>query len=406
LKYQEEYNSENIKESEFDRRRLFNIVLGALLLRLLVLTFILTIGTYFADPYYITDDRNYELLAQQYMFQANNVIDIKALKWIGALGYLEVFWPIVMCVSAKMFHFLYAGRVINCLLSTACVKMIFDLTYEITEDEQASIKAAKLIAYLPICVLVCCFPIKDIFLMYAVLRIFLLIVKWHDSKPINIKSIIWCIVLLFCINRTRGGIFEFILISLCMFMLHKFYANEQKGLLIAGGLLSIIAIALLGNAITNSFFTKVDKYAGIVESGNLIKLIQMRHPWEIYKLPFSYLYATLQPMLLNYFTIGNQSIWVFIMGLLNISMYPVAIGNYCYIFMKKYNSILWIASSALMAGISALSLGNSRHYLFLMPFTILNFSLASNEGEKLYRQVVSFGSVGLFLLILFLSIIG
>lgn len=406
MKYQEEYHSQqNIKEAIFGRRRLFNVVLRALLLRLFVLIFILTIGTSFTTPYYIIDDRNYELLAQKYMLQANDIIDTQALEWIGALGYLEVFWPIVMCISAKLFHFLYAGRVINCLLSTACVKMIYDLTYEITENEQTGIKAAKIAAFLPLCVLVCCFPIKDVFLMYAVLKIFLLIVKWYDDKSINNRSIIWCIVLLFCINRTRGAVLEFILMSLCIFALHKFYVNKKQGLLIIGVFFSLLVIVFLGNAITDPFLTKYDNYSGVVESGNLIKLIQMRHPWEIYKLPFSYLYATLQPMLLNYFSIGNQSIWVFIMGLLNVSMYPIAIGNYCYIFMKKHNSILWLSSTALMAGISALSLGNSRHYLFLMPFTILNFVLASNEGRKLYHQVVRNGSVGLFILILLLSIL-
>lgn len=393
LKKQQTTNNHSLK---------MTVILG-LSIRLLALLFILTIGQSFSIPYYIIDDRNYELLAQRYMQQAQSIIDISTLTSIGALSYLEIFWPCLVCISAKALGFLYAGRIINCIFSTACIVVIYHIVSLLTQSEKTRLLSCRLFAFLPLSVLVCCFPIKDIFLMYAVLRVFFIIQMWHDDKKISIYSIAWTALLLIGISRSRGAIIEFLLIVACFIALHKFFNKGQYLSVFAFSIILLIGIFLLGNEIMNSFMTKIEDYSGVTETGNRITYIQMRNPMEIYKLPFSYFYATLQPFLLDYFSIGRLSIWVYIMGILNISIYPIAIGNYAYIFMKKHSFILWITTAVLFAAISSLSLGNSRHYLFCLPYTIINCSLVLETEKRWVRQIISCGSVAIFTLILVLS---
>ena len=380
------------------------IVICGFFCRILTLVFMLTIAQSFSEPYYIYDDRDYELLVQKYLQRANGIIDYPALSRIGALSYMESFWPCLICISAKTFGFLYAGRVINCILSTACIKVIYDIMCLVTQSEKTRLTACGLFAFLPLSVIVCCFPIKDIFLMYAVLKVFFLIEMWHDDKKINIWLFAWSILLLFGISGTRGAIVEFLLIAACLVAFHKFHKKGQPLIILVFLFVFVGGVFLFGNAILNPFKTKVDDYAGVVETGNRIKYIQMRTPWEIYKLPFSYFYASLQPFLLNYFSRIKISVWTYIIGIFNIAIYPIAIGNFLYIFIKKHSFVFWITTTVLMAGISALSLGNSRHYLFCLPYTIINFSLAMETEKKWLKQIVVCGSIAIFILIFCVSL--
>lgn len=380
-----------------------NTMALAMILRIAVLVFVLTIGRSFSEPFYISDDRTYELLAKRYMEVARTPYDLNAFKLIGAYGYLEVFWPWVMCISAKLFDFLYAGRIINCIISVVNIKVVYDLALQVCKNETIALRAARLMAFLPVTVFVCCFPIKDIFLMYAVLKTFLLLVRWQSRDRISPLSIAWEVLLLLAINHTRGAILEFFVLIFMFFAIAKVKENGN------GKLLFVSIIALLGlmgylwRPIVEAFQVKVDAYGGVVETGNLIKVIQMRNPWEIYKIPFSYFYATLQPFLLNLFEIGNLSVWAYIINLFNISIYPIAIGNYIYIIMKKHNNLLWLSSTILMAAVSGLSLGNSRHYFFMMPYTILNFCLATEEPNGIFKWGTYIGPFILFTLVILMT---
>lgn len=384
-------------------RALRTTMVIALFLRIAVLLFILSIGRSFSDPYYISDDRTYELLATRYLGIARTPFDLSAFKAIGAYGYLEVFWPWIMCVSAKLVGSVYAGRIINCLLSVINIKLVYDLTIQVCKSELVALRAARLMAFLPVMVLVCCFPIKDIFLMYAVLNTFLLLVRWQGDDVIPLRSLIWEGLLLYAVNHTRGAILEFFAIIFMLFLIAKIRETGNNKLLFISIVAIVVMMAFLWNPIMMAFQVKVDAYGGVVENGNMIKMIQMRNPWEIYKIPFSYFYATLQPFLLNLFDFEKLSIWAYIINLLNISIYPVAIGNYLYIFQRKHDALLWVSSTILMAAISALSLGNSRHYFFMMPYTILNFCLATEKPSNTCRFAIYLGPFILFFLVILMT---
>ena len=394
-----------IKQGENENNRIKNIVLLGFGLRIIILIYILTIGRSFSTPYYVFDDQNYELLAQKYLQYAQQAIDIPALSTVRALNYLEIFWPCFICISAKTFGFIYAGRVFNCFFSAACIKTIYSIMCLLTDNEKTRLLPSKLFAFLPLSAIVCCFPIKDIFLMYGVLKIFHIIQMWHDDVRVNKLALIWAALLFLGISRTRGAIIESLLIITCVMALHKFYKKGQSLFAVSFSAVLVICIFLFGNDIFSSFRTKVDDYSAVMETGNRIKYIQMNSILELYKLPASYFYATLQPFLLDFFTRGRASYWVYIMGILNISIYPIAIGNLVYAFLRKHSIILWISTTALMAGISALSLGNSRHYLFCLPYTMINFSLAIESEKKWIKQVVLYGSIGIFAVIFIISII-
>lgn len=384
-------------------KELKRIMLIGLFFRICVLIFILTIGEYFSEPYYISDDRTYELLAKRYLEVAQSPYDLNAFKFIGAYGYLEVFWPWVMCISAKLFGSIYIGRILNCFIAVANIKLVYDLAMQVCENKTVALRAAKLMAFLPVMIFVCCFPIKDIFLMYAVLNTFLLLVHWQNNARISFYSIVWEAFLLLAINHTRGAIVEALFLIFVLFTIAKIKKSNNNALVYI--MLMVLFTMMIYNLtpIIEAFQVKVDTYGDVVETGNFIKVIQMRNPWEIYKLPFSYFYATLQPFLLNLFEFGGLSMWAFIINLANITIYPIAIGNYIYIIMKKHNKLLWLSSTVLMAAISGLSLGNSRHYFFMMPYTILNFCLAIERPNKICEYGILIGPFVIFIIVILMT---
>ena len=81
---------------------LFLTTVFGFVLRLAFLLIILTVGRELSTPYFIADDIKYESLAEIYIKTARQVIDIDVFKDITA-GYLQLFWPWLMCVSGYLF---------------------------------------------------------------------------------------------------------------------------------------------------------------------------------------------------------------------------------------------------------------------------------------------------------------
>ena len=378
------------------------IMWGGFFLRLVLLVFMLTFATDWTEPYFISDDINYERIAEIYMNNAGRIIDATTFNRVAS-GFLQPFWPWVMCISSYIFKNIYAGRVINIVLSALCIGKAYDLTYNISENEKTAKLAAKLFAFLPVTVLTCCFPIKDIFLTYAVLFAFNTFVEFQNGKKIKISHILISALLLTGIYFTRGAVTELMLLFFAIFFIQRFIKKRNYFAFILGIIVCAAAVFVFKDKVMEAFDTKLDDYSeySLIEGGTSV--IRMSSITQLYKMPFAYFFATLQPMKLNLKFDEDINWWLNIISYLNISIYPIAIGNFIYIFCKKKNFFFWISSLVMYCAIIYLVLGVFRHYLFLIPVEMINYSLYREQYEK-SGFIIAATAAGLLALIALMNI--
>ncbi len=373
------------------------------LLRLAMLIFILTIGLDYSDPYFIADDIKYESLAQEYMLNASTNFDIRALDKITE-GYLQMFWPYVVCISSYIFKSIYASRFINISLSTLCIPVIYKITELISNDKKTSLRAAMLFAFLPVTILTSCFPIKDIFLTFAVMFVFYFFLQIQNGKNISIPKIAVTVLLLVCIYLTRGAVTEMLLIFFAVYFIQRFIKKKNYTAATIGVILVVIAFFIFKDSLLSAFDTKITDYSGYADKGEGIQMVKINNITQIYKLPFTYFFASLQPIKLNLFAASSSGLWMSVIAYSNITMYPIAIGNFIYIIMKKKNFFFWLSTFIIYSAVIILSIGIFRHYLFLLPVQMINYSLYV-ERDRTNNIIISLvGSALFFLLIFFISI--
>ena len=97
----------DLRKAKSPPKALRTTVLMGLLLRAAALIFILTLGRQFSEPYFLSDDQAYEKLASDYLLHADCFFDWHAFKIIGAVDYLQIFWPIVMGCSSYLLGSIY-----------------------------------------------------------------------------------------------------------------------------------------------------------------------------------------------------------------------------------------------------------------------------------------------------------
>lgn len=399
------YSEEQSGFSVSNIRELNKLLKIALLVRVVLCVFILVIGKEIGELYFISDDMMYESLAKAYIQMSNSIFDLDVLEQIGAAGYLHVFWPYTMCIFAYLFKSIYAVRFLNIILSTIAVKLVYDLTLNISGNHKTAIRAAKLYAFLPYPLIVCCFPIKDIYLTVAVLYAFVLFVKFQNRNKISIIQIIVSILLLIGAYFTRGAIVEIMALFFITFVIKRFYDSGNISAIFVCIIIVAVFLFLFGGTILDSFNTKIDDYGGYAEMDTTISAIQMSNITQIYKLPFTYFFASLQPIMLSLFSPSTLKIWSLIICYGNLTIVPIACGNFLYIFCKKKNLLFWICSAVMYSAVISLSLGIFRHYLFLLPIEIINYSLYCEQKSTVKRKNLIVVVYGIYILILLYSIV-
>ena len=387
---------------QLDQKKIHNVMLWGLLIRLALLIFMITIGTQWIEPYFISDDIAYERKAYRFMLYANGPFDFDYLDELIS-GYLQSFWPSVMCISAAIFHSYYAGRFINVVLSTLCVKVIYNLTYILCQKKNTAMLAGKLFAYFPINILLSCFPIKDIFLTTGVLYIFYIFLLMQNRYALHIGQIILAIITAVCVYFTRGAVIEMMSIFLVVFLLDGCIRQKRYNAAFFVVMATIAMWLVYGDRIMAAFMTKIDDYSDYNTRANGLAMLQMQNPGQFYKLPFAYFFATLQPMKLNLMETGQT--WLGIISLMNISMYPIAIGNFMYIFQKKHNFVFWLCGLIIYCAVISMSLGIFRHYMFLLPLIFINFSLYAEGNTKNRNTILVGGSIAILGVVLLYTFI-
>ena len=381
-----------------------NIMLWGLLLRLAVLVFMLTIAMDFAEPYFVKDDIKYEETIESYMNNARGFFDTERLEYISK-RYIAPFWPWVASIFGYIFKWKYIGRVINIILSVFTIKLVHNITFNISGNNKTSLLAAKLMAFTPVTVLTCCFPIKDIFIMFAVFYIFDFFIKLQKGDKIKKYEVVIAVLLLVGIYYSRGAVMELLVMFFFVFYIVKYIRKNSYVPVIFIIGLALAVFYVFGDAIIESFTTKIEDYGGASANEGNIASLSINGISDIFKLPFAIFFANLQPIKMNLFTESSISFWHNIIAHLNISIYPVAIANIMYVFGKKHNLMFWILSIAMYSAVISLSLGVFRHYLFLIPLQMINCALYFDEDNLVKKanknNIVVIGSIALFAYMLY-----
>ena len=379
------------------------------LLRLIILILIVYVMDGIWDIYYIEDDKKYEELAAVYKANAHGLLDLELFNKL-TIGYAQAFWPFVMCVSTKLFSSIYIGRFINIFLSTICIFIVYRLCYEVSGNEKTALTSARLFAYLPFSILVSCFPIKDIYIMMAVMYAFYIFVRVQSGRKVSAFQYFLLIALMVGVYLSRGAVTELMLIFFLIYYLQKLY-REKKYLATLLLLMGAGAIFVMFRSnIMASFDTKLENYGNYgVEEASGLNAVRVTGIVDIYKLPLAYAFSMLQPIKLELFAVADDTRpWRTVMGYANMTMYPVAVGAWLYMFSKKHNLFFWLSSFVMFSAVIMLSLGVSRHYLFLLPIHMINFSLymeKTNENFKNRRGLIIIGTFALLVLVFCYSLV-
>lgn len=388
-------STSNSINNNFEFIPIKKIISAGFIIRLLVLLFMLFVAVEWTEPYFISDDINYERIAREYLDAANRLVDYSAFLRIAG-GFLQPFWPWVMCISSYIFRSIYAGRFLNIVLSTFCIKQVYKLTFNISKNEKTALSAAKLFAFLPVTVLTCCFPIKDIFLTFAVLYCFNIFVELQSDEKITIRKIVFCVALMIGIYFTRGGVTELMLIFLTVYVIQRYVKAHNYPAVFLIIILFFVAAYFMKDSILQAFQRKVDDYSdyALMDGGSFLRMSSLK---QLYKMPFDYFFGTLQPIKTDLLKFSDSSWWLNVISYLNISIYPIAIGNFLYIFSKKKNLFFWLSTLIMYCAVIFLVLGVFRHYLFLIPIEMINFSLYKEQQKNV---IIVYGASFLLLLLM------
>lgn len=393
------------KTKKLSSDKLFWVTVAGFLLRIALLIFMLTVGRQLSDPYFIADDIKYENLAKIYMQRADFFIDFSTFDAITT-GYLELFWPFVVCVSGYIFRTVYAGRFLNILLSSLCIPLLYNISFSISENKRTAFRTAMIFAFMPVTIITCCFPIKDIFITFAVLFAFNTFLSFYNRKKVPFYITLVTASLLLGAYYSRGAITEFLLIVFLIYIIIRFIKEKNHlAVLISIGVVGVIYL-LIGDVVIAEFLEKINDYSKSDSSASSALSFRITSFTQIYKLPLTYFTTSLQPMRTNIFSVSSSmSFWLNILTYTNITIYPIAIGNFLYIFKKKKNLFFWFWTLVIYCAIIIFSPGVFRHYLFMLPIHFVNFSLFIEDDEQRNFIICAILSVILLMGILLLSMI-
>lgn len=396
------------KESPWTQEAYATVWIG-LILRFVMLIIILYAASEYWDIYSLEDDKVFEELAGKYLFNAKSVLDWELMGKL-ARGWLSPFWAYVLCIASGLTRTIYATRYLNVVLSTLCIVVTYNLCYEVSGSQKIALMAARLFAYMPFPVLIACFPFKDIFIMLSTMYAFYVFVRIQNNRKVAIHQYVLLSVLLVCVYFCRGGVTELLLMYLLVYYLQKLLRAKNYGVALLLLIGAIVVFVAFRNQILSAFMTKLENYdhKAVSESAGL-NAIRVTGLLDIYKLPLAYAFCMLQPLALELFTpVADTRPWQTVMAFSNITIYPVAIGAWLYMFVKKHNLFFWMSSFVMFSAVLILSMGVSRHYLFLLPVHMINYSLYMDERHENFKNrktLVILGTFALFVLVFCYSLV-
>lgn len=397
------------------KSKLHSICLYAFLIRIIALiivsnfSYLLTTG--YLRSTMESDDLRYEAGALIYSQRAKSIIDVSAYidaymsvgDNTGLSNSIEI-WYWIMCVLMYVLQSSIIIKIVNIIFAVCCVALIYKLCMlAYPDNKRIAVKAAKLYAFLPYPVFFSCFLYKDQFLTLIILSIIYIVYRYDTIfKP---KRIISITILLAIFTMLRSGLLPILVACIGIILLKKSgrkitFNIKTFSLLLITVIASYYLYGLYSEIIIHKLEAYVLERAGSFDlKGSTIQYFLINNVWDIWKLPFSYVFTLIQPLYVG----GRLINWESFVSILNVVFIPVVIGNFIYMFKKnKGNPALWLAIMLLYTVMLVVSMGVGRHFYYLLPFPIIFYSDYSYSFPALASTTkkISFTLACLYLCIL------
>lgn len=369
--------------------KIYKILLIAFIVRVIMLAIIFLVtpkwSAGFIGNTVFQDDFRYEAGAILYSKTANSIIDFDAFSFAYAnygdyVGYVKnIFsatplWYWIVCVVYYIFKSIVVIRLLNIIFSILSIYVLYKLLNKYYND-QIAIVAAKLLAFLPYPVIFSCFSYKDNLVMLLTISLLYLSLCFRLNKDFNIKKMLFFIFISLLLLLVRGGL-SAILIGLCFIIAFLTKDNLEKKKFFQLTVLIIVSFIAILFVFANSLSSiglKIHSYitARDVSQLGLISLVTITKISDIYKLPFTFLFAIVMPIGFN----NDIASWYNIVGIINICMAPISIGAFIDIFYRAKKEWVFIGCCLVYYFISIIaSIGIFRHYYSLLFIPIMLFS--------------------------------
>lgn len=385
------------------RSNINRICIRGFVIRLIALAITLLFSnqltTGFMRSNYDSDDLRYADGGLYYGQHANSLIDVESFvdaflsvgDYTGQASDIAL-WYWLVCILSYIFKSTVIVKIVNILFGVACIKIIYELCRIVYPgNEKIAELAAKLYAYMPYPVFFSCFLYKDQFLCLIFLLIFYLVYK--SKNLFNFRDLALLTILLVLFTLTRSGMLP-ILIACVGYIEYNKADNKYNKTFYT--FISIIVTFVAGYYLylynMDVINHKLDAYVanragGSTYNGTFIQHVMVNNIWDIWKIPFAFLFTILQPLYIG----GKIENWNELTGFFNIAFIPVVIGNGLYIFCKeKNNKIFWIVMMVIFSIMIFVSLGVFRHFYYLMPLPMIfyadYFLLHGSKNRQMVRK--------------------
>lgn len=361
---------------------------------------------------YLSDDLRYSDGALYYAEHANSIVDINTfvdafLSVNDNTGLSSVFalWYWMMCLMTYVVGSTLIVKIINILFGVTCIGLIYKLCqYVYPNNNRIAEMASKLYAYLPYPVFFSCFLYKDQFLTLVLLAIFFVLFKYDTI--LKLRRLLMISLLLFAFTSLRSGLLPILLLIIGYVEITKNRNRITRTrtiniILVLSG--SLVLAYYLYEFYSETILHKLDSYVGSRESsadlqGSTIQYVMINNIWDIWKLPFAYMFTIIQPL----YTGGKIFNWEHVVGILNASFLPVAIGNFAYFIKNKSNKVFWLSVMALFSIMLFVSLGIGRHYFYLLPYVMIFYADYLNSNKIIAKTTNKIGYIMMLIYLLFM----
>lgn len=350
-----------------------------ILFLLIVLLFSNNLSTGLLGSEYTQDDVRYLAGAEIYAQTASSIIDTQAIE--NAFDRVEPsaihsngmeLWYWIISISMFILKNEIFVRILNILFAIISIKCIYDICSSLYDTKVAKL-ASLLYAVLPYPVIFSCFLYKDQF--YTMLTLLLFRKAINCAGHITLKDVLFMIVGLILSQLTRSGVVVLIIIALVIIIYKRGNYKVNKLALIGGLVISVTVlwyvVMLNMEDITKKMYVYVLENA---EAGgdSTIGMFEIKTPGQLYRYPFAYLFALVQPLSLSLQGLKN---WMQLAGLLNIVALPIAIANFFYLININYKKDYFFGIAQMLFFVTILaSLGIVRHQYYLQPFIMIFFA--------------------------------
>ena len=242
--------------------------------------------------------------------------------------------------------------------------------------------------------------------MFLTLALLYFALEYRISEKANLRMIIKSIIVALGLLLLRGGL-SAILIVLCLSV--AFWNVDLQGrkriilryvmiLLVAGTSVFLLSMSM-GDILLKVQYYITDRDVSEVGS---IGLVTINRVSDLYKIPFTFLFAIVMPL----GKITDISSWAGIVGSLNVVMAPIAIGAAIDIFLHKREELVLVGTCLVYYLLSIVSsIGIFRHYYSLLFIPIMLYSHMRHQSGNNIRHLWRIGSALYgFLLIIYVLI--